>query len=74
MNLRNIVLSEIKQSQKITVWDSPGGPGVKNPPARGHGFNPRSGKIPHAVEQLSPCATATEPASPKACALESRGC
>ena len=28
---------------------------------RGHGFNPWSGKIPHAVEQLSPWATATEP-------------
>ena len=27
---------------------------------RGHGFEPWSGKIPHAVEQLSPCATATE--------------
>ena len=29
---------------------------------RGHGFEPWSGKIPHAVEQLSPCATITEPA------------
>ena len=28
---------------------------------RGHGFEPWSGKIPHAVEQLSPCATTTEP-------------
>ena len=28
---------------------------------RGHGFNPWSGKIPHAVEQLGPCATATDP-------------
>ena len=28
---------------------------------RGHGFEPWSGGIPHAVEQLSPCATATEP-------------
>ena len=27
---------------------------------RGHGFEPWSGKIPHAVEQLSTCATATE--------------
>ena len=36
---------------------------VKNPPANagGHGFDPWSGKVPHAVEQLSPCATATEP-------------
>ena len=29
---------------------------------RGHGFQPRSRKIPHAVEQLSPWATTTEPA------------
>ena len=25
-----------------------------------HGFNPWSGKIPHAAKQLRPCATATE--------------
>ena len=29
---------------------------------RGHGFEPWSGKIPHAAEQLSQCATTTEPA------------
>ena len=29
---------------------------------RGHGFEPRSGKIPHAAEQLGPWATITEPA------------
>ena len=28
---------------------------------RGHGFKPWSGKIPHAAEQLSLCATATKP-------------
>ena len=28
----------------------------------GHGFEPWSGKIPHAVEQLGPWATITEPA------------
>ena len=28
---------------------------------RGHGFEPWSGKIPHAAEQLGPCATTTEP-------------
>ena len=27
---------------------------------RGHRFNPRSRKIPHALGQLSPCATTTE--------------
>ena len=56
--------------------DVPGGPAVKNPPVglsrwfsgwestcqcRGYGFDPWSGKIPHAVEQLSPWATTTEP-------------
>ena len=41
----------------------PGGAVVKNPPANagGHGFEPCSVKIPHATEQLSPCATTTEP-------------
>ena len=29
---------------------------------RGHGFEPWSGKIPHAAEQLDPWATTTEPA------------
>ena len=29
---------------------------------RGHGFEPWSGKIPHAAEQLGPWATMTEPA------------
>ena len=29
-------------------------------PVQGHGFDPWSRKIPHAAEQLSPCATTTE--------------
>ena len=33
-------------------------------PMQGTGV--RSGKIPHAAEQLSPCATTTEPARPRA--------
>ena len=39
---------------------------------RGHGFEPWSGRIPHATEQLNPCATAAEPAlcSPRATATE----
>ncbi|KAJ8794086.1 hypothetical protein J1605_019078 [Eschrichtius robustus] len=49
---------------------------------RGHGFEPWSGKIPHASEQLSLCATTTEPVlqsprgttpeaqAPRACALQ----
>ena len=41
----------------------PGGAVVENLPANagGHGFEPWSGKIPHAAEQRSPCATTTEP-------------
>ena len=47
------------------IWDFPGGAVVKSLPVsqcRGHGFDPWSGKIPHAAEQLSPSATTTEPA------------
>ena len=29
---------------------------------RGHGFDPWSGKIPHPMEQQSPCAATAEPA------------
>ena len=37
--------------------DFPGGPVVKNSTCqnKGHGFDPWSGKIPHAIRQLSPC-------------------
>ena len=44
-------------------WGFPGGAVVKNPPANAgeNGFEPWSGKIPHAAEQLSPLATTTEP-------------
>ena len=40
--------------------DFPGGAVVKNLPA-GAGFEPWSGKLPYATEQLSLRATATEP-------------
>ena len=42
--------------------DFPGGIEHENPPAHagGHGFDPWSGKIPHATEHLSLCATMTE--------------
>ena len=45
--------------------DFPGGTVVKNPPAHegDTGLSPGPGKIPRAAEQLSPCATTTEPAS-----------
>ena len=44
-------------------WGFAGGPVVKNLPANagGTGSIPGSGKIPHAEEQLSPCAPTTEP-------------
>ena len=41
---------------------------------RGHGFEPWSGRIPHAAEQLGLCTTAAEPVlwSPRATAAEAR--
>ena len=39
----------------------PGGSVVKNLPATAGAFDPWSGKIPHAMEQLSLCATTIEP-------------
>ena len=43
--------------------DFPGGAVVKNLPANAGdtASSPGSGRFPHAVEQLSPCATTTEP-------------
>ena len=51
---------------KYLLQDFPGGPLVKNPPAnaRGHGFDPWSGRIPHTMGQPSPCAAATEASVP----------
>ena len=48
---------------KITSWDFPGGPVVKNPPVNegNTGLISEPGKIPHASGQLSLCATITEP-------------
>ena len=45
-------------------------PPAPRPQCRGHGFDPWSGKIPHAAEQLSPCATTTEAHTPRARALQ----
>ena len=44
--------------------DFPGGTVVGNPPANagGTGSIPGLGRFPRAAEQLSPCATTTEPA------------
>ena len=49
--------------QNHEYWDFPGGAVVKNLPAGDVGSSPGPGRshIPHAAEQLSPCATTTEP-------------
>ena len=54
----------IKKLKGMHWGDFPGGTVVKNLPAKAgdQGFNLWSGKIPHATEQLSLCATTTEPA------------
>jgi len=48
----------------IQLWGFPGGSVVKKKKSacqcRRHKFDACSGKIPHAEEQLSPCATTTE--------------
>ena len=58
------IIFEVKKEKKITVEDFPGGPVDTNLPAgaRGHGFGPWSGKISHAVVQLSLRTAAAEPA------------
>ena len=54
------------ETEKSQSGDFRGGSVVKNPPASAGdtGSSPGQGtKIPHAAEQLSPCATTTEPAN-----------
>ena len=68
------MLPIISSASRNISRDFPGGPVVK-----GHGFSSRSGEMPQAAEQLSLCATATEPAlwSPRAAnteASEPRAC
>ena len=61
--------NKTKQNLGLPWWRS----GQKSAcQCRGHGFNPWSGKIPHAAEQLSPWATTTEPVlySPRATTSE----
>ena len=53
-----------KVKKKKYNWGFPGGLVVKNPPANAADSGwipPCSGDIPHAEEQLSLCATTTEP-------------
>ena len=57
-------LKDVHPTLRIKARDFPGGPVVKNPPSNAGdvGSIPGGGtKIPHAVEQLNPCATTTEP-------------
>ena len=55
------------QDKSDQTRDFLGGAVVKNLcQFRGHEFNPWSGKIPHAAEQLSPCATTTGACMPGA--------
>ena len=76
VNLKLLSAKKVFIKNKV-YRDFPGGAVVKNPPAglpcwrsgwesacrcRGRGFEPWSGRIPHAVEQLVPWATITEPA------------
>ena len=53
-----------QRAQKCLLWDFPGGPVVKNPPANAGDWRSIPGpetKIPHALGQLSPCTTTSEP-------------
>ena len=57
--------SRKKNKKKPTKRGFPSGPLVKNLPANAgdmetHRMDPRSKKIPHATDQLSPCITTTE--------------
>ena len=61
-----------KEKEKNTVTntiltDFPGGPLVKNLPANAGDTGSVIGLIPHATEQLSPCATTTEAQCPRGC-------
>ena len=51
-------------NKKDKVVDFTCGPVVNNQ-CKGHRFDNWSGKIPHDMEQLSSCATTTEPTCPK---------
>ena len=67
----------VGSSKETLLGDFPGGPVVKNPPAnvRDEGLIPGQGtKIPHAMGQLSPCGTATEPTHSGALGPQLEGC
>ena len=66
---KNSIHTLIKNTLGLPCWHSGWESACQ---CRGHGFEPWSGRIPHAVEQLGPCATATEAAlwSPRATTAE----
>ena len=72
--LEGNILNLIKgiYTENPTAQDFPDGPVVKNLPAKcwGHRFDSWSRKLPHALGQLSPCATGTEPTHPTARVLQ----
>ena len=63
----------------LEVWENMGLPSWRSSwesacQCRGHRFEPWSGKIPHATEQLGPWATTTEPARLEPVLRNKRGC
>ena len=56
----NVVIYILKNEKEGFPWWRSGWESACQ--CRGHGFEPWSRKIPHAVEQLGPCTTTTEPA------------
>ena len=66
------ILCPAKLSFQSEGKDFPGGPVVKNPPANAGNTDsiPGPWKIPHDMEQLSPCIPTTEPICPRAHALQ----
>ena len=71
INIQNIQRTYTTQRQKINKQTTQLKTGYKGLPwwrsgwesacrCRGHRFKPWSGRIPHATEQLGPCATTTE--------------
>ena len=63
-----------KKKKNVLLRDFLSGTVGKNPPgnAGDTGYDPWSRKIPHATEQLIPCAATTETPGPRACALHKR--
>ena len=64
IQLYKTIRGSLKLCCKSIFQGFPGGAVVKNLPANAGdtGSSPGAGRIPHAAEQLSPCATTTEPA------------